>query len=206
MLRDEAAKYGELLKEREDLNLKAELLGREKAQALAEAARLAAENAALSSGAEQKEGGLLAAKDEVNKNLTQKIKSLGETLSAERGRNAGLLKIAEDEKNNILLELKSREAETAAVRDRQRSVEKELADMAEKRRLADAQLSNAVVNLRDRDNAIEMLNGRLASLERELENHRKISARAQAAAAEFSALAEKSENEQIANSKTAGDA
>ncbi|MBI4802282.1 MAG: hypothetical protein HY796_07130 [Elusimicrobia bacterium] len=47
MLRDEAAKYGELLKEREDLNLKAELLGREKAQALAEAARLARENGIL---------------------------------------------------------------------------------------------------------------------------------------------------------------
>ncbi|MBI4802513.1 MAG: hypothetical protein HY796_08325, partial [Elusimicrobia bacterium] len=85
-----------------------------------------------------------------------------------------------------------------ATRLKNGALERELADTAEKRRLAEAGLSDATANLRDRDNAIDLLNGRLASLEHEGENDRKISAQAQAAVAEFSALAGKSENEQMA--------
>ncbi|MBI4802511.1 MAG: hypothetical protein HY796_08315 [Elusimicrobia bacterium] len=87
---------------------------------------------AQKSGAEQKLDGLLEARDEINKNLTRKIKSLEEALSAVHGEYAGLLKAAEDEKTGVLVELKRSEEETAAVRDRQRSLEHELGDTAEK--------------------------------------------------------------------------
>ncbi|MBI4802512.1 MAG: hypothetical protein HY796_08320 [Elusimicrobia bacterium] len=131
-LKDEAAKYGELLEKHEELNLKVEFLSAEKARALAEAGRLARENTALSSGAEQKAGELLQGRNEAIKELMRKIKSMEESLSAERGKNAGLLKAAEDEKTGVLVELKRSEEETAAVRDRQRSLEHELGDTAEK--------------------------------------------------------------------------
>ena len=196
-LKDEASKYADLLKKHEDLSLRCGLLGAEKAQALAEAERLAKENRSLSAGAERKAGGLLEVRNEMIKELNSRIKSLEDSLSVERGRNADLFQAAEDEKKGMMLELKRKEEETSSSGERRRAVEKELADTSEKWRLAAAQLNNAVMNLRKRDNDIEMLNGRLASLEHECENYRKTATRAQSAAAEFSALAGKSENEQV---------
>jgi chromosome segregation ATPase len=135
-------------------------------------------------------------KDELVANLNSKIKDMEGALGAAHSEYAEELKSAEESRRDLASLLKRREEETAKAKGRVLSVEKELADANEKWHLASAQLNNVSANLRGRESELEILNGRLLSLEREKETYKKQAANAQDAAAELSALAEKSADEQ----------
>lgn len=142
-------------------------------------------------------GRLLEQKDGVIANLNGKISALENSALAAEAEHAAALKAAEEARQDLANLLKHKEEESLRAQGRVRSLEKEAAYAEEKWRMADAQLNNAAANVSERENELEMLRGRLASVESEKEHHKSAALEAQNAITKLMETAGQKEGEKV---------
>ena len=195
--------FTELMAAREELkSLKAIAAGNENALILerSKSRKLEQDLQLLASKARKDDAGpkigkLLEQKDEIIANLNGQVNALENSGRAAEADHAAGLKAAEEARQDMANLLKHKEEETTRVAGRVRSLEKEAAYAEEKWRLADAQLNNAAANISERENELEMLRGRLASVESEKEHHKHAALEARNAITELSGTAGQKEGE-----------
>ncbi|MEI7530163.1 MAG: ATP-binding protein, partial [Elusimicrobiota bacterium] len=141
-------------------------------------------------------GKLLEQKDEIIANLNGKMNALESSEQAAEAEYAAGLKAAEEARQDLANLLKHKEDESLRVEGRVRSLEKEAAFAEEKWRLADAQLNNAAAHVGELENELEILRGRLASVESEKEHHKHAALEAQKAITKLSEAAGQKEGEE----------
>jgi len=149
-------------------------------------------------GSEPKIGRLLEQKDEIIANLTGKISELENSERDAKADHAAGLKAAEEARQDLANVLRHKEEEAGSIQGRVRSLEKEAAYAEEKWRLAEAQLNNAAAHISERENELEILRGRLASVESEKEYHKRAALEAQKTVTDLSGAADKNDSEKTA--------
>lgn len=107
------------------------------------------------------------------------------------------LKEAKLKEEELSLQLSEKSNEAISLKTRLEALQKELEDMAEKWKFSSAQLQNTASNLRSRNIEIEVLNGKIKSLEAECEHYRQISLKTQDIAAALKDYDGKIESEKI---------
>ncbi|OGR76217.1 MAG: hypothetical protein A2X32_03020 [Elusimicrobia bacterium GWC2_64_44] len=130
--------------------------------------------------------------------MAARVEELENTLAQAAERHLEKYRSVQAELSGARAEIRSREEENAALRAREDTISKELGDAEEKWKFASAQLHNSASKLRNSENELEILSGRLRSLEEERDKFRAAAIKAETAAAGMAARESKARDGEAA--------
>lgn len=156
---------------------------------------LAAEFARLKDGGGREDA---ARARELAASMAARVEQLEGELSKAAERHLEKFRAVQAELSGAKADLRSREEENAALRAREDTISKELGDAEEKWKFATAQLNNSASKLRNSENELEILSGRLKSLEEERDKFRAAAIKAETVSAAMAARESKARDGEAA--------
>jgi signal transduction histidine kinase len=114
--------------------------------------------------------------------MAARVEELENSLSESAARHMDKFRAVQAELSSSKAELRAKEEENAALLAREDTISKELGDAEEKWKFATAQLNNSASNLRNAENEMEIMQGRMRSLEEERNKFRAAAIKAETSA------------------------
>lgn len=135
---------------------------------------------------------------ELAASMAARVEQLEGELARAAERHLEKFRAVQAELSGAKADLRSKEEENAALRAREDTISKELGDAEEKWKFATAQLNNSASKLRNAENELEILSGRLKSLEEERDKFRAAAIKAETVSAAMAARESKARDGEAA--------
>ncbi|PKM98092.1 MAG: hypothetical protein CVU79_04555 [Elusimicrobia bacterium HGW-Elusimicrobia-3] len=119
--------------------------------------------------------------------MAARVEELENSLEENALRHTEKFRAVQAELVAVRADLRAREEENSSLRSREETISKELGDAEEKWKFSTAQLNNAASRLRNAENELEIIQGRLSSVEEERDKFRAAAIKAETASSAMAA-------------------